>query len=185
MIRILFRCDVSPTIGLGHFRRCLTLAEELKGRGASVLFACRSKGLDVREGLGNIADDWVDLEWSLAPESEVLEVIQLYRQRDIDIAVIDHYGADVPYQKALYRSGIRWLQFDGSARRPLWADWVLNANPAAEEGTYLPLKQRDETRLLLGPAYALLRPEFLKRRQQVSFREKVRKILLTFGGGDD
>lgn len=184
-VKFLFRCDVSPAIGLGHFRRCLTLAEKLKRRGASVFFACRSKDFDLSKGLSNIADDWVALEWSLTPESDVLEVIQIYRQRDIDIAVIDHYGADVPYQKALYEAGIRWLQFDGSAHQPLWADWVLNASPAAEQGTYLPLKQRDETRLLLGPAYALLRPEFLKWRPQVSFREKVRKILLTFGGGDD
>jgi spore coat polysaccharide biosynthesis predicted glycosyltransferase SpsG len=62
---------------------------------------------------------------------------------------------------------------------------VLNASPAAEESVYLSLKRRDETRLLLGPAYALLRGEFRHWRPQVKFREKVRNILFTFGGGDD
>ena len=47
------------------------------------------------------------------------------------------------------------------------------------------LKQRGETRLLLGPAYALLRHEFYEWRPQARFREQIRKILLTFGGGDD
>ncbi|MBW1793736.1 MAG: UDP-2,4-diacetamido-2,4,6-trideoxy-beta-L-altropyranose hydrolase [Deltaproteobacteria bacterium] len=185
MSRVLFRCDVSPRVGTGHLRRCLTLAEELKDLGAFVFFACRVADFDVAKELNGAADDWALLSWSLTPESDVDEVVQLYRRYQIDIAVIDHYRVDVQYQKRLYESGVRWLQFDGYAEQPFWADWVMNASPAAKESSYLPLRQRDETRFLLGPAYAFLRREFHQWRSKVKFRKQVQKILLTFGGADD
>ena len=181
----LFRCDVSPIIGTGHLRRCLTLARELKEYGASVFIACRSVDFDWAKDVRCVADGLTALEWSLTPESDVQDVIRLYQQREMDVAVIDHYRADVEYQQLLYRSGVRWLQFDWSARQPLWADWVLNASPAAEESAYLSLKQRDQTRLLLGPAYAPIRREFRQWRPHVRLRDQVCKILLAFGGGDD
>ena len=186
MPRFLFRFDVSPRIGTGHLRRCLTLASELKEQHrAFVFFACKSVDFDLAGYLHGVVDGWTVLDWSSTPESDAQKVIQIYRQQEIDIAVIDHYQADVEYQKALHGSGIRWLQFDGSARQPLWADWVLNASPATDEAFYLPLKQKDATCFLLGPAYALLRREFHQWRPKVTFRKEVRRVLLTFGGGDD
>ena len=44
--RYLFRCDVSPAVGMGHLRRCLTLAYELKKQGASIYFLCRAADFD-------------------------------------------------------------------------------------------------------------------------------------------
>ena len=183
--RFLFRCDVSPAIGFGHLRRCLTLAKELKECGALVFFACRAADFDLTKELRHVADDWTVLDWSLAPEADAQETIRLYQQRNMEAVIIDHYRVNVAYQERLYRSGVRWLQFDWSARQPLWANWVLSASPAAEESAYLAVKQRDETRLLLGPSYALLRREFRQWQPQPRLHEQVRKILLTFGGGDD
>jgi spore coat polysaccharide biosynthesis predicted glycosyltransferase SpsG len=45
-LSILFRCDASPKIGLGHVVRCLALADELhENHGATVSFAMRSSPL--------------------------------------------------------------------------------------------------------------------------------------------
>ena len=48
-----------------------------------------------------------------------------------------------------------------------------------------PLRERSETLFLLGPKYALLRPEFIEWKPRHRFSENVQKIVLTFGGGDD
>jgi UDP-2,4-diacetamido-2,4,6-trideoxy-beta-L-altropyranose hydrolase len=170
---------------MGHLQRCLTLAGELKECGSEVLFLCRSEAFDVSEHMTPIVNDWTAFDWSLTPEEDVRELIRHCRTNRIDSVIIDHYRADQTYQKILYESGIRWLQFDGVARYPIWADWVLNMSPAASEELYETLKPRKDTRFLLGPRYALLRKEFRQWHSRGKKGGPVRKILLTFGGGDD
>ena len=38
---------------------------------------------------------------------------------------------------------------------------------------------------LLGPKYALLRKEISKRNQKIKMKQKIKQILVSFGGGDD
>lgn len=181
----LFRCDVSPHVGTGHFRRCLVLAKELKDLGAAVFFACRMTDFEVPKELTLLCDDWIPIAWSLTLESDAQEVLNLNKRYQIDVDVIDHYRVNVEYQRKLYKSGIRWLQFDGSAQQPLWADWVLNSRLDAKICDYSSLRQRDETQFLLGPAYVILRREFSQWYSRAGFNKQVEKILVTFGGGDD
>jgi len=185
MPRFLFRLDVSASVGMGHLRRCLTLAGELAEHGSEVFLLCRSEAFDISEHMTQIVTDWATCDWSLTPEEDAQEVIRYSRMKHIDSVIVDHYRTDQTYQKILYESGIRWLQFDGAARYPIWADWVLNMSPAASEELYEKLKPRKDTRLLLGSRYALLRKEFQQQRSRVKKSGPVKRILLTFGGGDD
>ena len=181
----LFRCDVSPHVGTGHFRRCLVLARELKDLGADIIFACRMRNFEIRKELTLLCDDWTTIDWSLSPESDAQEVVKFYKRYQIDITVIDHYRVDVAYQRKLYESGVQWLQFDNCSQQPLWADWVINPRLDAKTCDYSSLRQRDETQFLLGPSYALLRREFSQWHNHTGFNKNVKKILMTFGGGDD
>jgi len=185
MKRFLFRCDLSSHGGSGHFRRCLVLANELKDLGATIFFACRMKDFDISNELKNLCDDWTTIEWFSSITSDASAVLDLCRLFQIDIVIIDHYRMNSEYQKKLYMAGIRWLQFDGTAQQPIWADYILNPRLDAKMSDYLPLRRRDETQLLLGPAHAFLRREFSQLYNQVCFNTHVNKILMTFGGGDD
>lgn len=185
LTKFLFRCDASPAVGMGHLRRCLTLACELKKQGASIYFLCRAADVDWVKEIKGIADNWEELDWELVPKDDADKVIHFYNTKKIDVAVIDHYRIDGAYQQQLYTSDVRWLQFDGAAQQSFCANWVLNASPAAGKRGYGQLKQRKEMGLLIGPDYALLRTEFSQYRQNVRLRDQVQKILLTFGGGDD
>ena len=194
-MKFLFRCDVSPEIGAGHLRRCAVLASELRRRGAWVVFSYRSEHVDPAADLLGAADECMAMEWSLPPEADAREVGRLCRRNRADAAVIDCYRRDEKYQILLLNERIRWLQFDWAAQEPLWADWVLNPSPAAEEKVYRKLARRKETRLMLGPSYALLRPEFRPPGKKAAVRERpllrqgsggrVKRILITLGGGGD
>jgi UDP-2,4-diacetamido-2,4,6-trideoxy-beta-L-altropyranose hydrolase len=185
MPRFLFRIDVSPSTGTGHLRRCLTLAQELKEQGVEVFFACRLESFDIEKYMAHIASGWEEYDWSLTPEEDARKVVHSSKKYQADTVIIDHYRADEAYQNILYESGIKWLQFDGAARYPIWADWVLNMSPTASENLYEKLKTRKDTCLLLGPRYALLRREFKQWRFPAIKNRPVGRILLTFGGGDD
>jgi spore coat polysaccharide biosynthesis predicted glycosyltransferase SpsG len=99
-------------------------------------------------------------------------------------AILDDYQMDRNFQLEFRRSGIPWLQFDGGATMPLWADWVLNASPWANVIDYKLVLKNPGARLLLGPQYAILRSEFPPIKKQ-PIRRPVRQILVAFGGGDD
>lgn len=183
--RFLFRIDASAKAGTGHLRRCLTIAEELKSQGADVFFACRVESFPLEKFLENIATGWEEYDWNLTPEEDAWKVVDSCRRFRADSVIVDHYRANEIYQKILYDSGLRWLQFDGAAGRPCWADWVLNISPTASEGLYEGLRRRKKTRFLLGTRYAPLRREFRKYRIRKPREKDARAALLTFGGGDD
>lgn len=184
MKTVLIRADVSVQTGSGHLRRCLVLAQALKAKGCRIAFLCRARDFDWR-ALAAGVDECMDLDWEVGAVEDAARVVELYRQLRADAAVIDHYHADDAYQRRLLDGGIRWLQFDGFMRQNFWADWILNANPNADEKKYKALLKRPQTQLLLGTSFALLRQEYGELQVNVTFRPKVQNILLTFGGGDD
>ncbi|CAB1061337.1 hypothetical protein D1BOALGB6SA_6110 [Olavius sp. associated proteobacterium Delta 1] len=163
----------------------MALAREFKALGASVIFVLRTRRTIEAKELESICDGLTLLDWSLTPEEDAQEVVRLCRQNQIDAAVVDHYHANAEYQQPLYNSGVRWLQFDGCIQKQLWADWVINPSLASKECDYSSARQRKETRFLLGPKYAFLRGEFAQWQPKANFRKEVKKVLLTFGGGDD
>ena len=77
--------------------------------------------------------------------------------------VFDHYGLAEP-TIAPWPGASPLLVIDDLADRPLGADLVLDSGPARQAEDYLGLIA-DGARLLLGPAYAPVRPEFAALRE--------------------
>ncbi len=180
---ILFRCNAGPVIGYGHLTRCRALAQALRRQGETcVMFG--PDAADARPEDQDIFSDWIPMaDWPSAAE-DATRLVDLARRLDAGWAVLDDYRVDEPYQLTLRAAGLRWLQFDGTARQPLWADLIVNANPAVHPEDYASVLRDPETRLLLGPRYAILRPEFAAVEPRDP-RRAVKQILVTFGGGDD
>ena len=135
--------------------------------------------------IGAIAETCLPVDPALDGQADAGRTAEYCRSVGASRLIVDHYQADEPYQRVLLDAGLRWLQFDGAAATPQWADWVVSMSPAANRDHYRELQRRPETQLLLGPHYAILRDEFQHRRKGRHIKPTVSSILLSFGGGDD
>jgi UDP-2,4-diacetamido-2,4,6-trideoxy-beta-L-altropyranose hydrolase len=185
---LLVRADADETRGTGHVMRSLALVHGWISRGGRVRFlsSCpnptlrrriQAAGAVVTE-IGGYHPDAADLHATVAVVKETVSAL-----KQLPWVVADGYHFDTAYQNALRAAGCRLLVIDDNAHLPFYdADVVLNHGIHAFKLTYsCPL----DTKLLLGTAYALLRPEF---RQSAAVARSIppiaRKILVTLGGSD-
>jgi UDP-2,4-diacetamido-2,4,6-trideoxy-beta-L-altropyranose hydrolase len=189
MIGLVVRCDGSGSLGLGHVSRCLCLAAALRPQGVSTTFAMRPLDAEVVR-LVQDAGFPVTLLPSGAPDHHRLGADDLSALQDVARAarasaiLVDHYGAPESYLEGIRGAGLSLGVIDDTAERDLSAaQWVLNQNLGAEK---LPLPHHTGTTLLLGPSYALLRPEFARARERNSraFSPADSRVMVTLGGGD-
>jgi spore coat polysaccharide biosynthesis predicted glycosyltransferase SpsG len=145
----------------------------------------KTQDVDLTAELDGLAEDCVQFDTEIESATDAVRTAEYFHRVGADFAIIDHYQADEAYQRVLLNAGLRWMQFDGAAQTPLWADWVVSMSPAADVDRYRALQRRPQTRLLLGPRYAILRDEFLPWHKPRQVNPKAGRLLLTFGGGDD
>jgi len=115
---------------------------------------------------------------------DALQTAALAQRLGSDWVVIDGYHFGTEYQHAIKDTGIRLLVIDDYVHAGHYAaDLVLNQNIYADDSLYS--RRSQNTSLLLGTQYALLRREFLRwRGWQREISEIARKIVVTLGGGD-
>lgn len=179
---IIFRCNAGPQIGLGHLVRCRALAQVLKKQGVN----CTMVGPDLSyqsDEDNYIFSDWLQNGTWLSAKEDAKWLVELAEQRKARMLVLDDYRINEEYQLVLKNHNLQWVHFS-APNQNLWGDFILYTSPAAKKEAYSQYLQNPETMLLLGPQYAILRPEFPPKNLRPSNRP-VRKVLITFGGGDD
>lgn len=183
------RCDATPVIGAGHLVRCVALALALQRQGHVVEFLSRPSRLAEEHLEGHrlqvtwSADASGGVDDTLS-EMDAEATIALAFDRGAGCVLVDHYGADIAYLRTLRAAGLTVAVIDDRADRDLRdVDWLLNQNLGA---TSLRYRTRPGAVMLLGPGYALLRPEFafLRDSLQRTYGSDDRRVLVTFGGGD-
>src|SRR5690554_290461 len=147
---IIFRCNAGPQVGLGHLMRCRTLALKLKEKSMSCIMvgpdASHANLVDT-----NIFEDWVSVPDWVSSAADCERLIEIAKHYHAGCLVLDDYRVDENYQLNLHDAGLKWLQFDGAACQPLWANLILNTNPAVQPSDYTGLVRNPDARLLLGP----------------------------------
>ena len=178
-MKIAFRADASVEIGTGHVMRCLTLADILLSHGAMTSFLCRKVPGHLGElirarghGLVWLPETGTDAENSAAA---------LAPAAPHDWLVVDHYRLGADWERAQRSLAKRILVIDDVADRAHDCDLLLDSNVQAA-GRYDALLSKG-CRLLIGPRYALLRPQFAAARGLVRSGQ-VRRLLVFFGGVD-
>jgi len=199
--RIVFRTDANHVIGTGHFVRCLTLADEMRRRGAHICFVSRDLPLYMQEmltarGVIYLAlpkldavqnkDELPHSTWLQTSQShdaeQTLEVLGAIMW---DWLVVDHYALDHRFETPLRAVVQHVLVIDDLADRMHDCDVLLDQNFYRNHEQRYFGKVPTHCNLLLGPSFALLRPEFKTKRKQVLARTGVVQNILVFFGGVD
>lgn len=181
---IVIRADASAALGLGHLKRCLSLAQALRAQGAAVTLAWRRIDIDCAPtieragvvscciGNGRASSELIDARDLLAALPAAALVI------------VDHYGLGDRWHRVVRAATqARIAAIDDLADRALAVDIVIDPNfssdPAAKFAGRLPTTAR----LLAGPQHALLAPAYADA-PRCPLREPVRSIGIFMGGTD-
>ena len=181
---LIVRADCGAEIGMGHVMRCLALAQAWQDGGGRVIYvmANRSPIVDLRLSKENIEIEV--LSALLGSPADAAATAEIAKAIDTAWIVLDGYCFDGEYQRRIKDAGLKLLVLDDYGQADhYWADLILNQDLNADEALYV--NREAYTRMLLGPAYALLRSEF--RRFAPICRKtakEARKVLVTMGGSD-
>lgn len=205
-LRIAFRTDASLQMGSGHVMRCLTLADALRTKGAQCHFISRAHPghlIEVIRQRGYTVDSlvavaqqtkaaikngpahsaWLGNTW----ETDAQETATVLASLQPDWLVVDHYALDQPWEAALQPHYKKLLVIDDLADRPHLCNLLLDQNLGRQPQDYAGLVNT-HCKVLTGPQYALLRPDFAAQRlyslQRRQTQTSIGRLLITMGGVD-
>lgn len=179
-----FRADASPAIGGGHVQRCLTLADAFVEAGWHCSFAFREGTLETVPALATRGHELLPLS---EPDEEEPAGIGAAVNARCDLLVVDHYGRGQAFESRCRGFASCILALDDLPSRAHDADFLLDATPRASDDAYRAVVP-STCSLLVGPRFALLRPQFSKARAEALARREARvaprRLLVSMGMTD-
>lgn len=186
------RVDGSENIGLGHIMRMISLASYLKDKGNKIIFISKYE-----IGIRKIMESGFDFikikseKSSINPgffygskdvlEDEVKDLSFVIQEKQIQTLIVDSYNITEEYFLKLKNCVERLVYIDDCNFFNYPVDVIVNGNLDAQNTIYN--RYFDNTALLLGIEYNLLRSEFRNIRT-IRNLKNVSKILITVGGSD-
>lgn len=202
-MNIIFRVDASTRIGSGHVMRCMTLAAALSERGGLCHFVCREhpgnlieqiRGSDYAVSVLPLMDASTSkatgqehATWlGAGSEEDARQTLEALGGFTVDWMIVDHYAIGIDWERSFRGRCRRLMVIDDLADRAHECDLLLDQNLGRCEEDYRGLTP-EGCRLLLGPQYALLRPEFARLRDYSLVRRDkfdLTNLMISMGGMD-
>lgn len=202
---VAFRVDASLKIGSGHVVRCITLADRLRGLGHQCIFITRrhpghlgemiaAKNFELHflprpeaetqcvEQSNTAHADWLGVSW----QEDAKETLKILKPVYADWLIVDHYALDERWEREISGSVGRVMVIDDLADRGHNCTLFLDQNLGRASEDYDQLLSPSCIRLI-GPRYAMLRPEFSQLREKSLRRREnpeIKRVLISFGGVD-
>lgn len=188
MINLVFRLDASKKIGGGHLSRCISIAEHGLGYdNFKVHFISNYKDDILNKKLSKIPHILINPQTNYENfnyKKDLKFTLNYLKNLTNIILIVDHYKIDSKWEKIIKKKCAKLIVIDDHANRRHFCDIVLDQNLVNNYKTrYHSLVNRD-CKLLLGPKYALLGPEYKNVKRNKSFKSKKINISIFFGSYD-
>lgn len=180
-MKIGIRADGNSSIGMGHIMRTLVLAKEL-AKYNEVFYICRTEdntlfniGDKYKNGLDKIYQYGFRIK--LVREEYLIEDL---KKINSDLLITDSYDVDEMYFNETKKVFKNTAYIDDMNLMFFNVDFIINQNINAGDFNY---KTNNDTKLMLGPEYIMLREEF-RNAPKKKINRIVEDIMVTVGGGD-
>ena len=184
---IAFRTDASSAIGLGHLRRCISLAQALRETGGDSRFVMRASDIDAAAIVTADGFRVEILPHTLAAENDADAFCDLIEPDLPRWVVVDHYAIDASWHRRVrHRWNCSIAAIDDLADRQLDVDALIDHNLVPKPGhktRYASVMTREPAAWLCGPRFALLGPAYAKA-AKLTIESTVRSIGIFLGGTD-
>ncbi len=160
--KVLFLADAGPLVGGGHVMRCLTLAAALNDLGLECQFMAPPPIAQILQRFGGDRIGQINCE----PDT----LVTLACKQPSDLIVVDHYGLGETEEAAL-GVGRRLVVLDDMPGRVHPCDLLLDPSLGRTAQDYYG-RVPEAAKVLAGPHYALVRPEFARLRPEMLVRRK-------------
>lgn len=203
--RVLFRVDSGSQLGIGHVRRCASLANALNEIGFECVFVC----LDLPQNISDylkargflvyfITGYAKEFGWTVCESDQHLGLGEkIFKQADWlatskitdvfkpDLLVVDHYFLDKTWEEKFKKRGITIVAIDDLANRPHDCDIIIDQNYFGSQVDlrYESLVPNDCIKLL-GPSHAIIEKEYSELSKSKKVNNDVKKVLISLGGSD-
>jgi UDP-2,4-diacetamido-2,4,6-trideoxy-beta-L-altropyranose hydrolase len=166
--------------------RCLTLADELRQKCTDISFICREEPGNLISYIENRGYKVHRLPGDIDTEMDsrlTKEFLSKY-ETEPDWLIIDHYDIDISWEYPVRKYAKKFMVIDDLANREHDCDLLLDQNYSRNKNRYNRLVPENCIQLL-GPKYAILRPQFQKANENLRRRDGgVNRILVFMGGVD-
>jgi spore coat polysaccharide biosynthesis predicted glycosyltransferase SpsG len=153
---ILFRVDGTARHGLEHLSRCLTFAAALQRRRRPTYFLSQLEPACLALNIKRAGNDWLDADGPVGSDEDLVETVQEIRRLHPAAVVVDSPDVSEAYLAELGNTGTLVVSLDSVAGIRFPSRLIVNPllGPGRDSYEFHPGAQ-----LLLGPRYALVRPE--------------------------
>ena len=153
---ILFKTDLSVSIGLGHFQRCYNLATNLP-KSYDVFFLINKSSAKYK----NKAEIYRDFEFNFLilkdnKIEQIREIKSFLNKRVADLLIIDNYSWSYKEEVKLKDLTKRILVFDDLANKKHHCDVLINQVHGTSKSDYVNYSNKS-CKLFLGSKYMLIR----------------------------
>lgn len=182
-MQLVIRADAGPEIGVGHVMRMAALGACAVQNGCAVTLAYLHCPPSLVERLTALGITTKELDRQ--KEIENLRSLLSVEAKSQSVLVLDGYQFDEKYQQNVSGLAGQLAIMDDYAHLSSYqADLIINQNPGAQNFAAMYRDKAPEARLLLGPQYVLLRPEFRRLAQHKRDFGECRRFLISLGGSD-
>lgn len=176
---LVFRADAGPEVGVGHVFRCMALAQQWQELGGQTLLvmARHNEAMEARLRREGVPCRVLGVEPRGMEDADQTRGLAL--AMGASWLVADGYGFDAGWMERARPHRIAlWTDYRQCERMPV--DLLINQSPKACPREY---EEAGAARAVLGLRYLVLRRDLRAACKERSVRRRLRRVLVTFGGG--